>query len=239
VKEGRLEYVGRRDEQVKVRGYRIELGEVETVLREHSGVSEAVVVVREDVATEKRIVAYVVAREAEGTTAAGQEAAELEVAILREYLKARLPAYMVPSAIVQLAELPLTAHGKVDRRALPEADTARSEMDTAYVAPRNLTEQTVANIYAQALGIEKVGIHDNFFMLGGHSLLATRVISRIREAFQVEMPLRHIFETPTVAGLTVAIVQVQSEQLGSEEVSKMLAEINELSEDEAQALTNQ
>jgi acyl carrier protein len=225
-----LEYIGRRDEQVKVRGYRIELGEIEAVLRGHEGVSEATVVVREDMAGDRRLVAYVtVERDAAG--------AAINEVTLWGYLKERLPEYMVPGAFVQLAEMPLTPNGKVDRRALPEYSRMSDEIARAFVAPRNLTEETVANIFAQVLGVEKVGIHDNFFMLGGHSLLATRVISKVRQAFQMEVPLRLIFEAPTVAGLTVGIVQVQSEHIDSEDISRMLAEINELSEDEAHALT--
>ena len=228
--DGELEYIGRRDEQVKVRGYRIELGEIEAVLRGHEGVSEATVVVREDMAGDRRLVAYVtVERDAAG--------AAINEVTLWGYLKERLPEYMVPGAFVQLAEMPLTPNGKVDRRALPEYSRMSDEIARAFVAPRNLTEETVANIFAQVLGVEKVGIHDNFFMLGGHSLLATRVISKVRQAFQMEVPLRLIFEAPTVAGLTVGIVQVQSEHIDSEDISRMLAEINELSEDEAHALT--
>jgi amino acid adenylation domain-containing protein len=228
--DGELEYIGRRDEQVKVRGYRIELGEIEAVLRGHEGVSEATVVVREDVVGDKRLVAYVtVERDAAG--------AAINEVTLWDYLKERLPEYMVPGAFVQLAEMPLTPNGKVDRRALPEYSRMSDEIARAFVAPRNLTEETIANIFAQVLGVEKVGIHDNFFMLGGHSLLATRVISKIRQAFQMEAPLRLIFEAPTVAGLAVGIVQVQSEHIDSEDISRMLAEINELSEDEAHALT--
>jgi acyl-coenzyme A synthetase/AMP-(fatty) acid ligase len=150
--DGELEYVGRRDEQVKLRGYRIELGEVEAVLREHSEVSEAVVIMRAE-GGDQQLVAYVV----------GGEAGAVE---LREYLRERLPEYMAPSAIVRLAELPLTANGKVDRRALPAPE--RRAIAAGYVGPRSPVEETVAGIWANVLGVEKVGIHDNLFELGGH-----------------------------------------------------------------------
>ena len=184
---GELEFIGRTDEQVKIRGYRIELGEIETVLREHAGVSEAVVVAREDAPGERRLVAYVVG--AEGVATTGRK--------LREYLQQRMPEYMVPAAIMRLERLPLTGNGKVDRKALP-APEARPG-GTAYKAPRTLTEKALAEIWAQVLRVEQVGVRDDFFELGGHSLLATRVMARIRETLQVELPLRTLFTDPTIS----------------------------------------
>ncbi|HEU0077931.1 MAG TPA: AMP-binding protein, partial [Longimicrobiaceae bacterium] len=183
---GELEFLGRVDAQVKVRGFRIEPGEVEAALERHPAVREAAVVVREDAAGERRLVAYV---------AADGEAAD--AAELREHLRGRLPEYMVPSAVVVLDALPLTPTGKVDRRALPAPEGSGEE----FVAPRTPAEAALAGIWAEVLGAERVGVHDDFFALGGHSLLATRVATRVQEAFGVDIPLRAIFEAPTVAGL--------------------------------------
>ncbi|MEP0752182.1 amino acid adenylation domain-containing protein [Trichocoleus sp. Lan] len=192
---GELEYLGRIDHQVKVRGFRIELGEIEAVLSQHPGVQQAVVIAREDNSSDKCLVAYVVLK---------QEAATTPVQ-LRSFLKEKLPNYMVPSSFVLLEAIPLTPNGKIDRRALPEPDTARPELESAYIAPRTAIEEVVAGIWTQVLGLEQVGMRDRFFDLGGHSLLATQVISRLREAFQVEIPLRSLFESPTVVGLAERI----------------------------------
>jgi amino acid adenylation domain-containing protein len=181
---GRLEFLGRMDQQVKVRGYRIELGEVEAALLARPGVREAAAVVHATASGDRRIVAYVVAD-------AG------DAAPLRDALRAELPDYMVPSAIVPLHALPLTANGKLDRRALPAPDLGVD----GYVAPRTPAEEVLAGIWAEVLSVPRVGVHDGFFDLGGHSLLATRVVSRVREAFGVELPLRALFEAPTVAAL--------------------------------------
>nr|WP_244172052.1 non-ribosomal peptide synthetase [Myxococcus virescens] len=187
---GTLEFLGRADTQVKVRGYRIELGEVEAVLAQHGGVNEAVVVAREDGGEGKRLVAYVTA----------QEGAELESSALRSHMKQRLPEYMVPSAYVVLESLPLTPNGKVDRKALPAPDTEGTASEK-YVAPRTATEKTLAAIFVDVLKVERVGLDGDFFELGGHSLLATQLVSRVREELQVELPLRDIFECPTVEKL--------------------------------------
>ncbi|WP_164002997.1 non-ribosomal peptide synthetase, partial [Pyxidicoccus caerfyrddinensis] len=189
--DGTLEFLGRRDTQVKVRGFRIELGEVEAALAQHLGVSEAVVVAREDGAEGKRLVAYVTAK----------EGAALEASGLRTHLKQRLPEYMVPSAYVVLDTLPLTPNGKVDRKSLPEPKASISPAGTEYEAPRTPAEEVLAGLFEQVLGVERVGTKDDFFELGGHSLLATQVISRIRSTFGVELPLRALFEAPTVAAL--------------------------------------
>ncbi|HEX2091321.1 MAG TPA: amino acid adenylation domain-containing protein, partial [Longimicrobiaceae bacterium] len=185
---GELEYLGRVDFQVKIRGFRVELGEIEAALREHASVREAVVVAREDAPGERRLVGYVVP-DGEG---------EVSPLGLRAYLKARVPEYMVPSALVVLDAMPLLPNGKVDRRALPAPEVSSGE---AYVTPRSPVEEVLAGIWAEVLGAERVGVMDDFFTLGGHSLLATRVASRIREAFSVELPLRALFEAPTVGSL--------------------------------------
>ncbi len=193
--DGNIEFLGRIDHQVKVRGFRIELGEIEAVLGSHPEVQDGVVVVREDVPGDKRLVAYLVPRD-------GSEPTPGE---LRSYLKQKLPEYMVPSAFVTLEALPLSPSGKVDRGALPVPDKSRPELEQVYVAPRNEREQKLAEMCAELLGVERVGVYDNFFDLGGHSLLATQFISRLREAFRIELPLRILFESPTVAGLAEAI----------------------------------
>ncbi|WP_448265466.1 amino acid adenylation domain-containing protein [Nostoc sp. DSM 114159] len=205
---GELEYLGRIDNQVKIRGFRIELGEIEALLASHPAIWESVVIVREDepgdTCTEgsrsKRLVAYVVP----------QTEQSLTVPELRQFLKAKLPEYMMPSAIVLLESLPLTSNGKVDRRALPKPDLD-STLRELYVAPRTPTEEMLAQIWAQVLKLEQVGIHDNFFELGGHSLLATQLLSRIRNIFKVELVLRELFAASTVAELAQSIGQLQQQ----------------------------
>jgi acyl carrier protein len=186
--DGALEFLGRTDAQVKVRGFRIEPGEIEAVLREQDGVREAVVVVREDAPGHGRLVAYVVPGEGEAPSTAE----------LRARLGARLPDYMVPAAFVTLERLPLGVSGKTDRAALP---APKWGAEGAYVAPRTPTEELLCGILAEVLGIERVGVEDGFFALGGHSLMATQVVSRVREATGVEVPLRALFESPSVAAL--------------------------------------
>ncbi|HYG80435.1 MAG TPA: condensation domain-containing protein, partial [Pyrinomonadaceae bacterium] len=189
---GGLEYVGRADNQVKIRGFRIELGEVEAALSSHPGVRECAVVAREEAGGGRRLVAYVAGR------------GEAGVGELRSHLKGRLPEYMVPQAFVVLDALPLTENGKVDRRALPEPEGRVADVGR-YVAPRTAAEELVAGVWAEVLGVGRVGVEENFFELGGHSLLATQVASRVRDVFGVEVPLRAIFERPTVAGLAEAV----------------------------------
>jgi amino acid adenylation domain-containing protein len=187
---GQMEFLGRADSQVKVRGFRIELGEIETALNSHTDVRECVVIAREDVPGDKRLVAYIVCTHDGVTT--GE---------LRGYLKQKLAEYMVPSAFVELERIPLTTSGKVDRRALPAPDASRPELEATFVAPRTETEEVLAGIWADVLGLERVGVNENFFELGGHSLLATQVISRVRELLHIELPLRAIFESLTLAEL--------------------------------------
>ena len=198
--DGNLEFLGRLDHQVKVRGFRIELGEIEAVLGRHPGVQEAVVLAREDSPGEKRLVAYVVAQE--GPAPSGSE--------LRGFLRERLPEYMVPSAFVGLPALPLTPNGKVDRKALP-APEGRGVAE-GYVPPCTPTEELLAGIWAEVLRQERVGRQDNFFALGGHSLVAIRVVSRVRDTFGVELPVRCVFESPTVAELSAAVEAARGEQ---------------------------
>ncbi|MFP2933745.1 non-ribosomal peptide synthetase, partial [Pyxidicoccus sp. 3LG] len=191
--DGRIAYLGRADFQVKVRGFRIELGEVEAALAACAGVRESVVLAREDSPGHKRLVAYVVA---------GEQAPS--VAELRTALGERLPAYMVPSAFVVLPALPRTPNGKVDRRALPAPDATQVERTQEYVAPRTPGEKLLADLWREVLGVEQVGVHDDFFALGGHSLLATQVISRVRNTLHVDLPLALPLRAPTLALLADA-----------------------------------
>ncbi|HZH16543.1 MAG TPA: amino acid adenylation domain-containing protein, partial [Archangium sp.] len=194
--DGRLDFLGRRDTQVKLRGFRIELGEVEATLSLHPSVHEVTTLVREDVPGDKRLVAYVV-------PAPGHS---LEVDSLRSFLKQRLPEYMVPSAFVPLEALPLSPNGKVDRKALPTPDaSSRLASQRPFVAPSTATQQQLASLWAELLNVEQVGLYDDFFSLGGHSLLATRLVSRLRSSFQVELPLRALFEASSLEQLASRI----------------------------------
>ncbi|MFL9458803.1 amino acid adenylation domain-containing protein [Tolypothrix bouteillei VB521301_2] len=199
--DGNIEYIGRSDRQVKIRGFRIELGEIEVILNAHPHIQQAVVIAREDIPGEQRLVAYLVSTDR-----------SLTAKQLREFLKHRLPEYMVPSIIVILESLPLTPSGKVDRRALPVPDR-HSQLQEQYVAPRTPTEEMLAILWAQVLKVEGVGIYDNFFNLGGHSLLATQLVSRIRTTFQVELPLQSFFAEATVAQIAPSIQQLQQQNV--------------------------
>jgi hypothetical protein len=183
---------------VKVRGFRVELDDIENILLRHKLVKTCAVTLHEDEAGRKRLVAYVVAEE------------NPSVSVLRRFLQDRLPDYMFPSDYVFLETLPLTQTGKIDRRALPAPDQARPDLEVTYVAPRTETEKLLATIWQEALGVERVGIHDNFFDLGGHSLLAPRTVFRSRERSAVELPLRAVFETPTIAALAEQIEVLRS-----------------------------
>ncbi len=213
--DGAIEYLGRVDNQVKVRGYRIELGEIEAALLSREQVKEAVVVARRDGAGEHQLVAYFVFEE---------EAAAPASSEWREYLGERLPDYMVPSVFVTLDQMPLTPSGKVDRRALPTPTFSRADISEDYVAARTPTEEILTGIWTRVLQVDRIGIHDDFFFLGGYSLLAIQVIFQIRESFQVDLPLRRMFERPTIAGLAELIEQAlkagQSLQLPIERVSR-------------------
>ena len=195
---GVLRYVGRADSQVKLRGYRIELGEIEAALASHPRVREAAVAARADAAGHKRLVAYVVPDGAAGQENGGRESGAAE---LKEYLSGALPEYMVPSQFVTLDALPLLPNGKIDRRALPEPGDSHDAGRDTFVAPRTPVEEVLCGMWAQVLGAQAVGTRDNFFDLGGHSLIATQLISRARQVFGVELPLRSLFESPTVEGL--------------------------------------
>nr|AXN93615.1 PuwG [Anabaena sp. UHCC-0399] len=199
--DGNIEYLGRTDHQVKVRGFRIELGEIETAVNQHPQVKQVAIIVREDQPGDQRLVAYLIP---DGEAPTSDE--------LRNALKQQLPDYMIPTAFVVLNTLPLTPNGKLDRNALPIPDINITSEN--FVLPRTQTEVLIADLFASLLGIKQVSIHDNFFALGGHSLLATQVISRLRVIFRIEVPLRLLFESPTVAELDQAIHKLQQTDSG-------------------------
>ncbi len=211
--DGTLEFLGRNDFQVKLRGFRIELGEIEVQLAGYPGVREAVVLAREDRPGERRLVAYIVAGGQGSVVGGGDGAASslpaIDPAALTAYLKSRLPEYMVPAAYVRLEALPLTPNGKLDRKALPAPEGDAYGVG-GYEAPVGEIETTLARIWAEILKVERVGRHDHFFDLGGHSLLATQITVRARDALQVDLPLRTIFEAPTIAGMATCIAQLRS-----------------------------
>lgn len=201
--DGSIEFLGRLDHQVKIRGYRIELGEIEGVLAKHPAVKEAVVVARPEVAGGQRLVGYVVCLPDMASSTSE----------LREFLLQKLPDYMVPAAFVVLTELPRTTSGKVDRKGLPEP--AHAQPTSERVAPRNTTEEVLANVWREVLGVNEVGVHDNFFELGGHSLMGAQVIARVHDLFAVDLTMRHLFSNPTIAALAAATEHALVEQITS------------------------
>ncbi|MFQ5853749.1 MAG: AMP-binding protein, partial [Candidatus Binatia bacterium] len=221
--DGRLEHLGRKDFQVKIRGYRVEISEVEMALLNLDTIQDTVVLVREDRLGDQRLVAYVVP--------AVQPSPD--VSTLRNALAKSLPEHMIPSAFVVLDSIPLNPNGKVDRKALPVPDSSRPELGTPFVAPRSSPEEELAKIWAEVLGLNQVGVHDNFLELGGNSLLATQVVSRVIKTFPVELPLKSLFELPTVADMAVVIVQNQAKKIGQEDLARMLTELEPLSDEEA------
>ncbi|HUQ34165.1 MAG TPA: non-ribosomal peptide synthetase, partial [Pyrinomonadaceae bacterium] len=203
---GEIEFLGRRDYQVKIRGFRVELEEIEASLKRYSGLKDAVVVMNENAPDDKQLVAYLVAED-EGAMPSTSE--------LRAHLRDRLPSYMIPNVFVTLDRLPLTANGKVDRRALPAPVSAWPEEDERYIAPQTEMEHRVVAVWREVLGAERIGVHDNFFDLGGHSLLIVRVHNKLRETLHREIPIVELFRHPTVTAL--------SEYLGAKEPSALEA----------------
>jgi len=200
--DGKIEFLGRVDHQVKLRGYRIELGEIEAALMEHPGVSEATVIVREDEPGKKKLVGYVAPRRQSAPS----------MAELRNWLKQRMPDYMVPASLVALDKFPFTRNGKVDRNALPAPEILEREAEEVYVAPRTEVERRIAEIWREALGVEKVGLNDNFFDLGGHSLLMVQVHNKLREEFKSAISMIDLFRNPTVQSLTKYFTSEQGGQ---------------------------
>ncbi len=222
--DGCLVHRGRKEFLVKIRGYRINPSEIETALLQGESIQEAVVVARESPSGEQRLVAYVVPSSPYAPT----------VTDMRRSLAKILPDYMVPTAFIILEAFPRTPTGKVDRRALPVPDNQRPELNTTYVAPRSPVEKELTQIWAEILSLDQVGIQDNFFDLGGHSLLATQVISRVINTFKVELPIKSLFESPTVADMAVVITENMAKKVGGEELARMLAELESISDEEAQ-----
>ncbi len=223
--DGKLEFLGRIDHQVKVRGFRIELGEVESALRQHPRVRDCVVVARQEQGQGLNafLAAYLVLDGPAQTNPPELNVTELGVAELRAFLGGSLPSYMVPSAFVFLEALPLTPNGKLDRRALPAPEAAAAH--EAYEPPANAIEEMVAEIWTELLGVGSIGRHDDFFALGGHSLLATRVLSRVRDTFGVELAVRSLVESPTVAGLASAVEESLLGEVGQEALARALVDI--------------
>jgi acyl carrier protein len=204
-RDGTLEFVGRVDQQVKIRGYRVELEEIEAVLSTHAGVREQVVVVREDVIGDKRLVAYIVK----------EAGCEVEVQDLRTLVQGRLPEYMHPAHYVFLTELPVTLNRKVDRRRLPAPEIERVGSEESYVAPGTEMEAEIARIWQEVLRVERVGVLDNFFELGGHSLLVTQVVSRLRTRYGIDLPVRLFFGKVTIRQIAAEIEQIRATSVSS------------------------
>ncbi|MBW4649609.1 MAG: amino acid adenylation domain-containing protein [Kastovskya adunca ATA6-11-RM4] len=221
--DGTIEFLGRADFQLKIRGYRIEPGEIEAALVEHPAVEASVVKAVGEQRGQERLVAYLVS---------DQEQAPA-VDELRSFLREKLPEYMVPSAFVWLDTLPLSANGKIDRQAFPEPDTIIAKPEKSFVLPHTSLEKVMAGIWSEVLGVEQIGIHDNFFLdLGGNSLLATQVMAHVRETLQVELPLRHFFESPTVAEQVAVILQDSAQRAKVEAIAQLVLSLAELSDDE-------
>lgn len=221
--DGNIEFLGRIDHQVKIRGFRVEPAEIEAALRKHAGIRQTAIVPYDDASGEKRLAAYFVS----GQTLAPED--------LRRSLTEQLPEYMVPSAFVRVDEIPLTANGKVDLKALPSPEQ-QAPAEHKFVAPRNSDEEKLVGIWQEVLKMDRVGVTDNFFELGGHSLLATQIISRIRSTFKVQMPLHSFLESPTVAGLAEKLGQCPAAESEEEEMARLLKELDGVSDEEAERL---
>jgi acyl carrier protein len=227
--DGNIEFFKRMDQQVKVRGFRVELGEIESVLNDYWAIRESVVVDTKDSSGNTRLIAYIVF----------EDSVEATTSEILTFLQEKLPSYMLPSAFITIKEIPLTANGKVDRRALPQPEEIDVETSASFIAPRSEMEELVADIWREILGIKQVGVESNFFDLGGHSLLATRVMNRIRERCGVELPLRVLFETPTVASLAARLDEAQPRDTELSRIMKLLVNVENISDDEVTALLAQ
>ncbi|HLP75388.1 MAG TPA: amino acid adenylation domain-containing protein [Candidatus Paceibacterota bacterium] len=231
--DGNLEFLGRKDQQVKIRGFRIEPGEVEAVLKQHPGIRDAAIVARESRGQDRQLVAYLTLR----------DGAVVDEPALREFLNAKLPAYMIPTRFVPLPALPLTPNGKLDTRALPTPES--ENIIVGATSPRNSAEESLCEIWREILGRNSFGVHDNFFHLGGHSLLVTQMVSRIARIFHFELPVRAVFEAPTIASLAERIQRttpaapaqkISRRRTATAEAHELLARINELSDAEVESL---
>ena len=214
------------DDRVKLRGFRIELGEIESLLSLHPTVQDAVVMVREDVAGDQRLVAYLVVK----------PDSSLSISNLRSFLQEKLPEYMIPTAFVPLEKLPLTSNGKVNRKILPAPDQLNTEVKESFITPRNSLEEQLTNIWAEVLKIEKVGIYNNFFSLGGHSLLVTQLISRMRDDIGVELVIQDVFNYPTVADLAVIVTPNLAQDIDEDILARSLGNSEQLSDEDIQLI---
>lgn len=230
--DGSIEYLGRADDQVKVRGFRIEPREIEAALKQQPGIRDAVVVARGDRLEDRRLVGYLVPD--------GEQKISLDD--VQSNLKGKLPGYMVPSVFVTIESVPLTRNGKIDRASLPAPDLARHDGEESFVAPRTPTEETLVRIWSELMGIAKISIRDNFFNLGGHSLLAVKLLSSVREEFQVALPVHQFLskvfsaDGSTIEGMARAIEEYQIEQADAGEIAAMMGELSQLSDEEVKAL---
>jgi amino acid adenylation domain-containing protein len=224
--DGCLIHKGRKDYRVKIRGSGVDITEVESALRGHRGIKEAIVVSRQDASGEPRLITYFTC---------GEEPRP-SVAELRRFLKAKLADYMIPSAFVCLRALPLATNGKIDRRLLPDPGNSRPELDAPYVAPRTPIEEQLVQIWSEVLLLDRIGIHDNFFDLGGHSLAATRVVSHVIKNFQLEIPLQSLFQSPTVAEMAAVIAEQRGRNLDAQDLAGILTELESLTDEQAQKL---
>ncbi len=223
---GELDYLGRMDQQVKVRGYRVELGEIESVLQEHPTVRESVVIVKEDTLGHNLLVAYIVPV-AERTPNLND---------LTTFLSTKLPDYMLPSAFVFLEKMPTMPNGKINRKALPEPDMANLDLGMEFLAPRTPMESVLAAIWANVLNVDQISVNSNFFQIGGHSLAAAKVVNLINDIFQAEVPLRTLFESPTIAEFAGAILQDSVEQKRMESIAEMLLDLTNTPEDKMSSM---
>ena len=237
---GSLEFLGRLDQQVKIRGFRIELGEIEVRLNQHTAVAEAVVQALQNAEGTKYLVAYVVPAVTGDDQPVPLNRGDVDLQrVLMRHLQLRLPTYMLPAAIVFLDQIPLNPNGKVDRAALPRPDVVRPEIEAAFVAPATPLEQTLADLWHEVLGFERIGTQDDFFALGGHSLLATQLVSRIQTTFRVDLPLQTLFENPTINSLARVLKQHESKPGQIEAVARLRQQIKTMSPAEKQALLQQ
>lgn len=227
--DGNLEFLGRSDTQVKVRGYRIELAEITSVLYQHPAIQECVVVVREDQPGDKRLIAYIVTRDTGNSQ-------PLDLHTIRAFLKERLPEYMLPNAFVTLSSLPTTTSGKINVRALPAPDTQGPLSPQEIVSPRNPVEEVLVDVWASVLNLPEVSIDDNFFDIGGHSLLATQLVARVQQIFTLDIPLRRLFEAPTVARFASVLLQDNDEAERILTTAQLLLSVAELSEEEVELM---
>jgi natural product biosynthesis luciferase-like monooxygenase protein len=226
LRDGKMEFLGRADQQVKLRGHRIELGEIEAALDTHPAVLQSAVILQTDARGDKRLIAYAVFEP--GTA--------LTVSAMREFLKDRLPDYLIPSALVQLDVMPLTPNGKIYRKGLPVVKQIKGEDERIPEPPRNRVEEALAWMWAEILGMDEVGIHDDFFEIGGHSILASQLISRLRETFHVELSLRSFFDAPTIAKLAGIISRDEAQAMKVERIAELLMDVINYSDDKVEAM---